>query len=290
MGNEFGTDMGVFNIGDYIWYIVGGIALFFVIVGFIADKSGLAKKTFSKDVKKSDKKVKEPIVKEPVVEEMTEPINEELTDDLALQNNASEFDDNMSFVEMPIDAGTVSDDISSVNNEVLENDDIVGDNEPLYISEEPEVSTDGFVAIDPAVDNSEMILDNLESVELPNDNIVDENNDFDNVWNDDTSINDEDSNEDVTFESNDSNLDNIEISPFTEDTVQINEDISADINENSEAINEDTLTADIAADNAEEEWGIETTSQVTEEDNLMDVELPNLDDIEINPEEDVWKF
>jgi len=39
------------NIGDYIWLIIGGVALFFVIVGFIAEKSGLIKKTFGKEIK-----------------------------------------------------------------------------------------------------------------------------------------------------------------------------------------------------------------------------------------------
>lgn len=52
-----GPNMYEFNINDYIWYIIGGIALLFVVIGFVADKSGLAKKTFSKDYSSSKKTV-----------------------------------------------------------------------------------------------------------------------------------------------------------------------------------------------------------------------------------------
>ena len=46
------------NMGDYIWYIVGAVSLFFVLVGFIADKTGLIKKTFSKE---NEEKKLEPV-------------------------------------------------------------------------------------------------------------------------------------------------------------------------------------------------------------------------------------
>ena len=38
-----------FAFNDYIWYIIGGVALLFILIGFIADKTGLAKKAFSKE-------------------------------------------------------------------------------------------------------------------------------------------------------------------------------------------------------------------------------------------------
>lgn len=55
-----------FYIEDYIWLIVLGVFLLFVIIGFVADKTGLARKTFGKvpssdrkKEKKSKKEVKE---------------------------------------------------------------------------------------------------------------------------------------------------------------------------------------------------------------------------------------
>jgi len=248
--NELGTSVDVYNMNNYIWYIVGGVALFFVIVGFIADKSGLAKKTFSKDTKK--------VTDKPVGPEQTVSVENNVVDPFAV--NPVEM--NPTVAEMP--QTVIEDNLNYENNNVTmsEENGIVGETEPLYISEEPEI-----VAFEEPL-NVEEVQPVVELTETP---VVIENsnieNDADVIWNNDEKI------EEVVTDS----FENSEIS----------EDVSS---ENTEKFTMDTTVSDIAAADAETEWGVDSISENTEANNSIEVELPNLEDIEINAEDDVWKF
>lgn len=105
--------MGEVNMNDYIWYIIIGVIILFIIIGFVADKTGLAKKTFSKSIieKKGNNKEKS---ETPIV-------------------------DNYSSVEPPITEPVVGNDIESPSDlsgsMPLMNDTINSDNSELKISE-----------------------------------------------------------------------------------------------------------------------------------------------------------
>lgn len=249
MVNEFGVDINTFNIGDYIWYIVGGVSLFFVIVGFIADKSGLAKKTFSKGTKKVEKTDEK--IKEPIIEEVLEGIesNDASTDEIPVIENVS-YD---------------------VNTDVLLDDDNVSDNTSLYISENPDVS-------DSVNYNSETDENLIELFDEQNELNLEKNDNVENVWDDNMASVMSEENKVVEQMSDVSDMNDIVIEPL-------------EITENN-MIGSDTEVShsNIASENAEEEWGVEPALQSNDDDSLIDVALPSLDDIETNKDEDVWKF
>lgn len=231
--NEIGTTVSEFNISDYIWYIVGGIALFFIIVGFIADKSGLAKKTFSKDSGNDMKKDSKtgnvtPIVVPVENSDMISSVNDEilLVEDGEIQEPVMATD----FVE------EVSP--SQIEEVVMENNDIV-EEQPVIMEESVEETTEE--AVDDFTSTEEPIYLNDAQEESTSPSQIEE--ETDSVW----------------------NIDSEEI-----------------------IVEDDTLS--VAADNAEEDWGMEPVSDSEDSSSLEDVELPALEDINTDTDEDVWKF
>lgn len=248
--SELGTSVDAFNMNNYIWYIVGGIALFFVIVGFVADKSGLAKKTFSKDSKKEPAKPAEP--------KQTVPVENNVVDSFA--ENPVEM--NPIGSEMP--QMVAEDNLNYENNNVVfnEENEIMGETEPLYISEEP-----GGVSFDEQLNVTEV----QPAVQLTETPVMTEGSNVEN--NADVIWNNGETDQDVVIDS----FENSEVA----------ENVSS---QNNEEFIMDATVSDIAAEDAENEWGVHSFSENDEANNSIEAELPNLEDIEINPEDDVWKF
>lgn len=178
-----------FNINDYIWYIVGGVALFFVLVGFIADKSGLAKKTFSKDSVNKKKVISEPksdvaVAEQNVSESFVSPINSEnsvvdienneqnnFSIESTLVQDADESDETIVDQKENLSEETSSDSIDSFATE-----------EPIYLNDDEEVSEDSSLV-------------NLENSYSQNEDSILQN-DEDSVWDldsNDVVLNDSDS-------------------------------------------------------------------------------------------------
>ena len=225
-----------FNINDYIWYIVGGVALFFILIGFIADKSGLAKKTFSKDSTNKKKAMPEQnsdvsVSTQSVPESFVIPNDSDIPVAGLENNEQSDF----LIDSVPVEDNAVLDE-SVLNQEEVSNEEVslepvdsFSSEEPIYLNNDDEVSEDS-----PSF--------NLEDSYSQINESGSENND-DSVW-------DLDSNEVVLDDEN---------SP-------------------------------VAVENAEDDWGIDSSNDSDVSLSLEDVELPNLEDINSNTEEDVWKF
>lgn len=228
-----------FNINDYIWYIVGGIALFFILVGFIADKSGLAKKTFSKD-STSKKKIM--------------PEQPEQKNDVSMFNgNTSEsFIDTFSS-EMPVVVPEINDESNISINDV------------------------------PTEDNNAIEESALTEKTIPNDEAVSEPVDTFSAE-EPIYLNDDEE------EAKDNSLFNLENSyqQINEPVMQDEEDSVWNMDPDEVVINDEDSS--VAAENAEDDWGIESTDVSDDLVGLEDVELPNLEDINSDTEEDVWKF
>ncbi len=202
-----------FTIADYIWYIVGGLALLFILIGFIADKAGLAKRAFSRENQLV--KVKEDSVKNPVsTNEVKSPDMNEEKQDLA----------------------TVSDPVSEEkSNELLEN----SYEESNDSAEEKTTSTTN-------VSNQNTLY--LNETEVPSDESM---NDLEKAY--------------------------LEAEESTEEAVD-NE--TKDLSE---------ISSSIASEDAESEWGI-SPNDIEDSKNHDDIELPNLEDLNADTDEDVWKF
>lgn len=156
-----------FYIEDYIWLIVLGVFLLFVIIGFVADKTGLARKTFGKvpsSDRKKDKKTKKEI--------------KEKQDDM-VENQSSIENADSDNLGMPI-FDTVT------SNEALPDNSI---NQDLYLSDDSNLTENSFddnSAIDTdSVDNS----DNSSTSDELNMNLGEENGEI--------YLNQDDSTEDV---------------------------------------------------------------------------------------------
>lgn len=126
-----------FYIEDYIWLIVLGVFLLFVIIGFVADKTGLARKTFGK-VPSSDRK-KEKKSKKEVKEKQ----------DDVVENQSSIENVESDSLGMPmIDTLT--------SNEALSDNSI---NQDLYLSDDSNLTENSFgdnsVIDADSVDNSD---------------------------------------------------------------------------------------------------------------------------------------
>lgn len=156
-----------FYIEDYIWLIVLGVFLLFVIIGFVADKTGLARKTFGKvpsSDRKKDKKTKKEI--------------KEKQDDM-VENQSSIENADSDNLDMPI-FDTVT------SNEALPDNSI---NQDLYLSDDSNLAENSFddnsVIDTESVDNS----DNSSTSDELNMNLGEENGEI--------YLNQDDSTEDV---------------------------------------------------------------------------------------------
>ena len=71
-----------FIIDNYLWFVIGGIALLMIIIGYFAEKTDFGKKPLSE--KKPKEKVKEEPVEEveAVTEELTAPIEPQGINDM----------------------------------------------------------------------------------------------------------------------------------------------------------------------------------------------------------------
>lgn len=232
---------------SYVLYIVGGIVLFFIIVGFVADKSGLAKKTFSKN--NVTPKKKEQIQ------------NEVVTNDMPSLENANEE----SFIQ---DEVQIAVDNNYENMDVIENH-----NNDFMIQDE----------VQP------VIVDNYEN-EIP------ETTDF---LEGDESVNDDSSN----IENGD--LDDTQL---YEGKIYLNDEVASDeeshdildktyleidesVDETEKKINTELeQETSVASEDAEIEWGISEDDIADTSEGLEDVKLPDLSDLNIGEDEDVWKF
>lgn len=208
--NEVIVSENVFNIADYIWYIVGGVCLLFVIIGFVADKSGLAKKTFSKD--NTSKANKKSLDNSPLTESNNDLVSDvnEVNTDIAVEVNEES-------------SANVSEGLDNI-----ENNSLLNTNEPIYLND---------------VQNEET---------LPSFNSADS-----------SSL----SNEDELEQNQEQDLQSIQV----------------------DNIPDSTSDSSVAAENAEEEWGIDLVQDLDESDsNIDEMQLPDLNDVK--PDEDVWKF
>lgn len=130
--------MGEFYIEDYIWLIVIGVFAFFVIIGYVADKTGLARKTFGKSTSEHNKKAN--TNKEEVVQTVPAFATDEMV--LSVANPVNE-------VEIPVE---------EVSNEILE-----PQSDNLYLSDEDVYSSPSEE--DASTESSELYLNNEESQE-----------------------------------------------------------------------------------------------------------------------------
>ena len=183
------------NIGDYIWYIVGGVSFFFVLVGFIADKTGLIKKTFSKEINKIDRKPveesSENLIEENTVvnnndnDNVTEEIN--IVDDVVESPVTGDFSTSvmLPIEEQPVIINNQEDeflmDIDSLNEQANENlvseekeevtfDESIGNNEDFMIDNDSNISDD--ILIDSTEENSILNEENDEQSSLEEQNDV----------------------------------------------------------------------------------------------------------------------
>lgn len=237
--NEVGASVSEFNINDYIWYIVGGVALFFVIVGFIADKSGLAKKTFSKEANNANKNTsnQQPVV--PVV-----------------------------VPEVPVTTPVAPSSETMAVNPVSESSDFVAGTTPDTITEPVENNNEMVEATQPVASEDSGYSDVEQNV---SENLV--------VQTEEDNVQNESANEESVWDVNSS------------DVTEADQEFLLDTEEESSSLNNEQMVEDnnlevsqIATENAEDDWGMQTASD------SVDVELPNLEDISSETEEDVWKF
>ena len=250
------------NDANMIGYIIGGIVLFFIAVGFIADKTGLIKKTFGKEVdsaKKKEEKIVAPVV--PVVAPILEP-----SEDNTIEQENEQIDD--------IDFGNISID-NDIQTDVELSDSLVSLDSIGDIDTENNQISD----VDFSSDNANDFMVNEEQ-----ENVVDLNNDAaDNV--DDFMLNDSLENEALFADLNDSTSDFM---------LNDEENTSSDLSEEEIIDNEIETNKEIVEDN---EYAEENTEEAIENSNdsividsdLDEIVLPDLEEIEDN-EEDVWKF
>lgn len=302
----------------YIWYIVGGVSLFFVVLGFVADKSGLAKKTFSKEPKKSDGNimnseqngvVQDNIVYQPIVPEgvVTDNQQQVVTDSVNYGANVvNAFEDDMSMANESL---YIADDSQYDNNnvtsgeqeqnyvDVTDDNEVAGDVEQTSLVEDAVVYEDSDNVWTPD-ENVEVVADvpaELENAEnaafmLDGEEVADTGV----VSTDET----EDVNEEIPVELETSEdaaftLDGEEVVDTsvasTDETQDVNEVSPVALESSEDAELEEVVNADIAADDAQSEWGVDATVENNTSD-VMDAELPDLADIAENSEDDVWKF
>ena len=224
------------EINDYIWYIVGGIALLFIIIGFIADKSGLAKKTFSKDSGSNEKKNTGVSNVAPIavpVENFNSMVPNTNEDNFVVENNEVLEPVVMSDEEIsPVQV----EEVNVINGDVVEEQPIVMEQN---VEEPVQVMSDEFASTEePLYLNEEQEQAQEQEILLNEDE-----GETDSVWDIDS--------EEVIVEDADSS---------------------------------------VAAENAEEDWGMEPVTSSDDSSDLEDVELPALDDINASIDDDVWKF
>ena len=144
------------NDANMIGYIIGGVVLFFIAVGFVADKTGLIKKTFSKDVsntKKKEEKVVVPVI--PTVEPILEPIENNTMEQETEQTDVVDFEDININNDIPENV-ELSDSLVSLENfgDVDAENNEVSDITDMEFSEE---NTDEFMLNDNL--NEEVLFD-----------------------------------------------------------------------------------------------------------------------------------
>lgn len=235
---------------SYIWYIVGGIVLFFIIVGFVADKSGLAKKTFRKNNTTPVKKEKEQ--------------NEEvITNDISTLENTNEE----AFVQ---DEVQVSVDDNNDNN-VHENVDVVENDNNDFLNQE-EVQP---VMEDNYENEAVEYTDSLGNIEYVNNELENEVSEDNQVYEEKIYLNDE-----------------VEADEESHDILgKAYLEIDESVDETEKKINSELEQENsVASEDAEIEWGISEDDMVETKEGLEDVELPDLSDLNIGEDEDVWKF
>ena len=238
---------------SYVWYIVGGIILFFIIVGFVADKSGLAKKTFSKN--NIAPKKKEQIQNEEVI-----------VNNVSTLENANEE----SFIQDEVQA-SVDDNYDS---SMYENMDDVESNDNDFLIQEK---------VQPViVDNYENeVVENTSSLESV-DYVSDESSDLENEISEDNQVYEEKIYLNDEVEANEESHDILDKTYL---------EIDESVDETEKKINlELEQENSIASDDAEIEWGISENDMSESSEGLEGVELPDLSDLNIGEDEDVWKF
>lgn len=221
--------MDGFYIEDYIWLIVGGVFVLFVIIGFIADKTGLARKTFGKmPSSASNKKEVESI---PVIEQ---PVQKEVT-----------------YIENPIEEVPL---MEPIQNEEQPTNDTSGDN--LYL-------------------NADDIYGNSDSIEPSisgeSDNLYLNNEDVNDLSVQEQPVETSFSEEAIDNTGSDLNLDT-------------DEDLYQPIGDVSFEEPKDEIKTD---DSIDDVWQIDDTPK---EDNETEIDLPALDELNAETDEDVWKF
>lgn len=246
-------------MSEYIWYIVGGISLFFIIIGFVADKSGLAKKTFSKN---SDTKK---------VQANNEQVNLDKINSLIDEVNID--------LEKDEDNYQASVDDDSLNS----NDNIIpesNDDEGNYVIDDFLNTNSNEENI--LEDNSQIEELNESNLEIEEASLVNDNN----LMESDSEPNNLYLNDGETNDSYD-DLDKAYL--------EVEEPIYSEQAEESESVwdqEEAANVTEIQDDSvSQEDWKIESEEKIEESNqNLENIELPSLDDLNIGDDEDVWKF
>lgn len=242
-----------FYIEDYIWLIVLGVFLLFVIIGFIADKTGLARKTFGK-VPSSDRK-KEKKSKKEVKEKQ---------DDVVENQSSTENAESDSLGMPMIDTLTSNEAL----NEALSDNSI---NQDLYLSDDSNLTENSFD------DNSVIDADSVDN--SGNSSTSDELNIHLGEENGEIYLNQDDSTDDVP-----DNL-NPELTVSNDDDLyQPMGNISFDKDKNSAEVEISETEEEPSQD--DDVWKLDDKKE-TEEENLP---LPDLEDVSTNADEDVWKF
>lgn len=246
---------------NYIWLIIVAVFVFFVIIGFIADKTGLARKTFEKTPSKVPSISKKNSSTIQNVESSDLPISE--TEQVLLPVEDAGFDDIQSNV------GNNFDD-AQMDNLYLNEEDIVNNNEIATDINEENISDEN---LNNNVDNDELVVsDEEETVEQEED--VPDSDEIDNSGlESDIIISD--------IENSDTDSSNVlPEETVDEDLYQPLDDISFD-----STIDEDNT--DISDNTEDDVWKLDDVAKVENDDDLV---LPDLEDLNDDLEEDVWKF
>lgn len=223
------------NDVNMIGYIIGVVVLFFIAVGFIADKTGLIKKTFGKEFnssKKKEEKVVAPVI--PVVEPTLEPIEDDTMEQEIDQNNDIDFgnininNDITEDVELSDSLVSLENigDMDAENNEVSDATDMEFSNENTdefmlndnldekMLFDESSDNTNEFMLNDDEFVQSDLFEENYEEVDAQ-----DETNDYEENFEDEVSKNN--SNDSIVI---DSDLEEIEL-PELEEIEDNEEDV-----------------------------------------------------------------
>ncbi len=198
------------GMGDYIWLIIGGIALFFVIVGFIAEKSGLIKKTFGKEIKINNPVNPSipvvpvvapiPVMDNQVVEPVVEPISEVVMSDNSVPVVGV---DNVAIDTPPValdEMISVEQNMSSEQNEDVIFDDSIGNNDDFMLDGADKV-------VEEEINDSNLILNSVPEEQVVTTEEAPEvaQNNNDDVWGIDT----EEKTEEVSAEVSAPDLDEV---------------------------------------------------------------------------------